>query len=73
MPDEIIGNGTNGLSRMARMEQELRDINKRLERIEAKIDHCPVNVHTAYFKIIGAVLVVMGGGIVGLMIKVFSP
>jgi len=67
-----IGNGTDGASRLARIEAHTSDIHERVVRMESKMNACPVFVHAAYFRIIAGVLTLIGAAVIGIVVKVFS-
>jgi len=61
--------------RLARVETKLHAIHSDVQEIKKFVgqhhEDCPAKVHSAYFKLMGATLVILGSAVVAVAIKVF--
>lgn len=58
---------------LEKLEKEIREVGKKIDRfIEHHNENDVSKTHTAYFKVMGVALVVVGGGVVAALLKAFA-
>lgn len=78
MPDDgknLVWDSANGPYQcLARIDERMKEMHPRLERVERKLDEFMMTqaAHRAYFRIIAAVLALLGTGLIATVLKAFA-